>query len=83
MTIQLPPELEQFVSEQVVSGRYASEADVIREALERLRGKVPSVAATGHGIIGAMRDDAELLEQVTRDIMESRLARSRARTPDE
>jgi hypothetical protein len=37
----------------------------------------------GLGSIGAMRDDAELLEQVTQDIMESRRTRTLRLTPDE
>ena len=35
------------------------------------------------GSIGAMHDDAELLEQVTQDIMESRRTRTLRLTPDE
>ena len=31
MTIHLPAELERFVHDQVVAGRYRSEDDVIRE----------------------------------------------------
>lgn len=42
MTIHLPPELERFVHDQVLAGRYRSEEDVIREALEQLRGQAPS-----------------------------------------
>jgi putative addiction module CopG family antidote len=75
MTIHLPAELERFVQDQVRAGRYPSEDAVIRDALERLRGHSPAPTA-GTGSIGAMRDDADLLEQVTRDIMESRHTRT-------
>jgi len=41
MTIQLPAELERFVHDQVLAGRYRSEDDVIRDALEQLRRHAP------------------------------------------
>ncbi len=37
MQITLPAEFEQFVSEQVRNGQYASEADVIADGLRLLR----------------------------------------------
>jgi putative addiction module CopG family antidote len=37
MTIQLSQDLEQFVHDAVHTGRYASDDDVIRDALNRLR----------------------------------------------
>ena len=42
MTIQLPEELERFVHDQVLAGRYRSEDDVIRDALEQLRRHTPT-----------------------------------------
>ena len=42
MTIHLPPELERFVHDQVVAGRYSSEDDVVRDALEQLRRHTPT-----------------------------------------
>jgi putative addiction module CopG family antidote len=42
MTIQLPEELERFVHDQVHRGRYRSEDDVIRDALEQLRRHTPT-----------------------------------------
>ena len=74
MTIHLPPELERFVHDQVIAGRYASEDAVIRDALEQLRSHTPK-PSPGLGSIGAMRD-ADLLEQVTQDIMEGRRTRT-------
>jgi putative addiction module CopG family antidote len=38
MTIDLPWDLERFVQDQVLAGRYPSAEDVVRDALERLRG---------------------------------------------
>jgi putative addiction module CopG family antidote len=82
MTIHLPPELERFVHDQVLAGRYPSEDDVVREALEQFRGH-SQLPEPGLGSIGAMRDDADLLDQVTQDIMESRRTRTLRLTPDE
>ncbi len=82
MTIHLPPELERFVHEQVLAGRYPSENDVIRDALEQLRRHAPA-PIPGLGSIGAMHEDADLLDQVTQDIMESRRTRTLRLTPDE
>ena len=81
MTIHLPAELERFVHDQVVAGRYSSEDEVVRAALEQFRMQVP--LPPGPGSIGAMRDDADLLDQITQDIMESRRTRSLRLTPDE
>jgi putative addiction module CopG family antidote len=82
MTIHLPPELEWFVRDQVVAGRYPSEDAVVRHALEQLRGHTPC-PQPGSGSIGAMRDDADLLRQVTEDIMESRRTRTLRLVADE
>ena len=46
MTIQLPPELERFVHDQVCAGRYSSEDDVVRDALEQLRRHAPTPTTT-------------------------------------
>jgi len=73
--------LERFVHDQVLAGRYASEDDVVRDALEQLRGHAP-IPTPGLGSIGAMHDDADLLDQVTQDIMESRRTRTLRLTPD-
>jgi putative addiction module CopG family antidote len=82
MTIHLPPELERFVNDQVVAGRYPSTDAVVRDALEQLRSHTP-LPESGLGSIGAMRDDADLLEQVTQDIMESRRTRTLRLAGDE
>jgi Arc/MetJ-type ribon-helix-helix transcriptional regulator len=82
MTIHLPEDLERFVHDAVRAGRYTREDDVIRDALEQLRTRTP-MATPGLGSIGAMHEDAELLDKVTQDIMESRLTRTLRLSPNE
>lgn len=71
MTLYLSKDLEQFVQDAIRAGRYADEADVIRDALERLRKQAP-LPIPGMGSIGAMRDDAELLDQAVEHAMKAR-----------
>lgn len=78
MTIHLPDELEQFVRDQVRAGRYSSETDVIRQAVERLRDQVPPIGG-GVGSLGAMQDAAEELDEVVEHAM--RLRRQRWGAP--
>ncbi len=51
MTIHLPEHLERYVHDQVVAGRFASEGEVILEALEkhRLAQQQPPTAPASHG----------------------------------
>jgi putative addiction module CopG family antidote len=74
MTIHLPEDLQRFVREQVESGRYPSEEDVIRDALERLRierepslSKPMATAAVIDPVLGSMRDEAELMDEIVAD----------------
>ena len=85
MTIHLPPELESSIRAEVLSGHFASEADMVAAAVrDYLRRKQPDAPASpGMGSIGAMRDDAELLDQVTQTIMQSRETRTLRLPPDE
>jgi putative addiction module CopG family antidote len=57
MTIHLPRDLERFVHEQVVAGRYPSEDAVIREALDQLRTHTP-LSQPGANSIEVSRDAA-------------------------
>jgi putative addiction module CopG family antidote len=57
MTIDLPEDLQLFVHDQVRAGRYNTEEEVVRDALEQLRRSV-------QGSLGAMRDAADLDEIV-------------------
>lgn len=45
MNVILPKDLEQFVDDAVRAGRYARKADVIRDALTRLKEAMPEEAA--------------------------------------
>ncbi len=85
MTIHLPPELENSIRAEVLSGQFASEDDMIaaavRDYLQRKGQRTPP--NPGMGSIGAMRDDAELLEQVTQAIMQSRETRTLRLPSDE
>lgn len=82
MTIHLSKDLEQFVHDAVRAGRYATEDDVIRDALERLR-KLAPLPAPGAGSIGAMRDDAELLDRAVEHAMRVREERPWRLSPGE
>ena len=82
MTIHLSKELEQFVHDAVLAGRYATEDDVLNDAVDRLRRQTP-LPTPGMGSIGAMRDDAELLDQVTQLIMQGRETRTLRLPADE
>jgi putative addiction module CopG family antidote len=71
MTIRLPEHLERFVHDQVHAGRYPTEEDVISDALEQLRRHAQPVG-NSQGLIGALRDDAELLDQAVEHAMKVR-----------
>jgi hypothetical protein len=84
MTIHLPEDLERFVNDQVRAGRFPSEDEVVREALERLRRQSPPVQPQpGPGSIGAMRDDAEWLDRAVEHAMKVREERPWRLTPGE
>ena len=82
MTIHLPEDLERFVHDQVKAGRFPSEDEVVREALERLRRQSPPITP-GMGSIGAMRDDAEWLDQAVEHAMKVREERPWRLSPGE
>ena len=86
MEIHLPEDLERFVRDQVRTGRFPTEDDVVRDALERSRrqGRETAPSSGGElGSIGAMRDDAELLDQVVADAMRIRRERPLRLAPGE
>lgn len=78
MTIHLPPDLERSIEAVVTKGRFASIDDAMAEAarlLLRQEGRQQSVGATGEGgpgSIGALRDDADLLDQAVEHAMKVR-----------
>jgi putative addiction module CopG family antidote len=71
MTIHLPEHLQRFVLDQVHAGRYLTEDDVISDALEQLRQHAQPIA-NSQGLIGALRDDVELLDQAVEHAMKVR-----------
>ena len=71
MSFNLSEDLEAFVRDAVRSGRYATEDAVIDNALQRLR-RQTSLPTPGMGSIGALRDDAELLDRAVEHAMKVR-----------
>ena len=60
--------VRRFVHDQVDADRYSIENEVITDALEQLRKQAQPIA-NAHGLIGALRDDAELLVQAVEHAM--------------
>jgi Arc/MetJ-type ribon-helix-helix transcriptional regulator len=82
MTINLPNDLESSVEKAVHSGRFASVDDAMAEAVRLLLRELgpgqPQVKPAGDpnhlglGLIGALRDDADLLDQAVEHAMKLR-----------
>ncbi|MHB1560822.1 MAG: ribbon-helix-helix domain-containing protein [Isosphaeraceae bacterium] len=79
MTIHLPPDLERSIEAVVNNGRFVSVDDAMAEAarlLLRQEGQPPpparSTGDVGLGSIGAMREDAELLDEAVEHAMKVR-----------
>jgi Arc/MetJ-type ribon-helix-helix transcriptional regulator len=87
VTIHLPPDVERDILAEVQSGHLVSVDDALANAWRSFQRRRPteqlSAKPTGMGSIGAMHDDAELLEQITQGIMHSREARTLRLPPDE
>jgi Arc/MetJ-type ribon-helix-helix transcriptional regulator len=67
MMIQLPDHLQRYVHDQVRAGRFRTEDDVIKDALERHRRAQQQPAAgppTPDPVLGCMREDAELMHEI-------------------
>ena len=80
MTINLPNELETSLRAEVLSGHFASEDDavaaIVREYFTRKASRPAATVANGDlGSIGAMREDAELLDQAVEHAMRMRESR--------
>ena len=76
MTIHLPNDLERDIKAAVHNGRFRSVDDAMAEAarlllreLDRLPQTADNAANSGLGSIGAMRDDADLLDQAVEHAM--------------
>jgi Arc/MetJ-type ribon-helix-helix transcriptional regulator len=78
MTIHLPPELERSIEAVVNNGRFASVDAAMAEAAllllqqEAQQPKSDKAANGGLGSIGAMRDDADVLDQAVEHAMRVR-----------
>jgi len=75
MIIYLPAHLKRYVHDQVQAGRYSSEDEVIGDALERHREAQQQRAPTSvkpDPILGSMRDDADLLDEIVEHAMKNR-----------
>ncbi len=81
MTINLPNELASSLRTEVLNGRFATEDDAVTEILRDYFRRKDSERATkpgvsnGHGelgSIGAMRDDADLLDRAVEYAMQVR-----------
>lgn len=85
MNVNISENWDTFIRSQVQSGRYRTEKDVLDEALSLLRQREqPSQSPTpGKGLIGALRDDAELLDQAVDHAMKVREERPWRLSPDE
>jgi Arc/MetJ-type ribon-helix-helix transcriptional regulator len=87
MTMQLPKDRESGVRAEVLNGNFASEDDLVAAAVRAYLGQRPreprAHVPSGTGSIGAMHDDAELLDEVTQIIMHSRETRTLRLPADE
>jgi Arc/MetJ-type ribon-helix-helix transcriptional regulator len=83
MTINLPDDLERFLRAEVRRGHFASEEDVIVEAVRLLRRQIsqrgtPAAAAeadpasTPDSVLGAMRDAADEMDEIVGEAMRHR-----------
>ena len=84
MTIHLPNDVERDILAEVHSGHFASVDEALVQAwrlFQRQRSAPP--AAPGLGLIGALRDDADLLDQAVEHAMKVREERPWRLSPGE
>jgi hypothetical protein len=73
MTIHLPNDVESDILAEVHSGHFASIDDALVKAWRSFRQQRQIPAPTpGPGMIGALRDDADLLDQAVEHAMQVR-----------
>jgi len=73
MTIHLPKDVETSIEAAVQRGNFASADDAVAAAWRAFeRQRQWPVATPGPGLIGALRDDAELLDQAVEHAMKVR-----------
>ena len=87
MTLNLPKDVESSINAAVDCGHFASPEDMVAEIVrEYFRQRKPQPAtppSSGLGSIGAMRDDADLLDQAVEHAMKVREERPWRLTPGE
>ncbi len=87
MDVQITEESRRFVASQVTSGRYASEDEVIEDALRRMREQEqacqPVKGLESDPLWGLFRDEPGLIDQVVRDAMKDRQSIALRATADE
>jgi len=84
MTIRLPSDVERDILAEVQSDSFASVDDALAQAWRSFRRQRPSVPQTpGQGLIGALRSDAELLDQAVEHAMKVREERPWRLAPGE
>lgn len=75
MTILITEEARRFVEAQVKSGRYASEDEVVEDALRRMRAdEAPPAPSPDDPLWGMFRDEPELIDQIVGEAMRDREA---------
>ena len=73
MTIHLPKDVESSVLAEVDRGHFASIDEALAEAWRAFQRQRPKASQNqGLGLIGALRDDAELLDQAVEHAMKVR-----------
>ncbi len=84
MTIRLPNDVERDILAEVHRGHFASVDDALVEAWRSFQQqRHTSAPAPGTGLIGALRDDAELLDQAVEHAMKVREERPWRLSPGE
>jgi Arc/MetJ-type ribon-helix-helix transcriptional regulator len=66
MDIELPPQLDDFVSAQVRAGRYVDAQEVVRDALRRLRAEIKATEEPNP--VGLVRDAMRIASQTQREV---------------
>jgi Arc/MetJ-type ribon-helix-helix transcriptional regulator len=70
MTIHLPDDVERDILAEVHSGQFASVDEALAKAWRAFQQhRQPTAPDPGTGLIGALRDDAELLDQAVEHAM--------------
>ena len=74
MEIHLPEDLQRFVHDQVRTGRFPSEDQVVSEALRQFKQaqQPPAAQPAPDPWLGSMREDAGLLDEIVEDAMKIR-----------